>query len=180
MIKRYNEKLSSCFKGTIIDIESYGNFCRGFGDSREYKDIAPTIIGYINCDGLNILCAMGISALNELKLKIGELAPTFERPLFAFNCHFEQGVLYHSCSVKIRFDGELNQERYEPKKQAVKVLGIPNYDDPFYDGSKCKVSWLNGDYESSIKHNRSCLLKERDILVKRNHRKPEELKFFQV
>lgn len=181
MIKRYNERLSSCFKGTIIDIESIGNFCRGYGDSREYKDIIPTIFGYINCDELNILCAIGESALNELKIEISEVAPILERPLFAFNCHFEQGVLYHACSVQLTFNGELNKERYERKNQAIKALGIENYDDPFFDdGYKCTTSWLNGDYTSSILHNRSCLLKERDILVKRSHRKPDELKFYKI
>ncbi len=177
MIKLHNEKVSSCFKGTIIDIESFGDFCRGFGDSREYKDHVPTIFGYINCEELNVLCALGQESLEELRLEIINILPSLERPLFAFNCHFEQGVLNHYCSVKVEFDGELTKERYEPKRRVVKEMGISNYDDPFFDdGSKCKYSWLNGDYESSIKHNRSCLLKERDILLKRGARKPDELR----
>lgn len=179
MIKYHSEKDRSSFEGTIIDIESFGNFCRGFGDSREYKDIIPTIFGYINCSELNILCAIGNPALFELKAEIGKVLPKLERPFFAFNCNFEQGVLHHSCSKKIVFDGELNEEKYEPKWRAVKTLGVSNHDDPFFDdGSKCVGSWLNGDYERSIMHNRSCLLKERDILLKRSFRKPEELKFF--
>lgn len=178
MIRHFNEKVSSCFKGTIIDIESYGNFCRGFGDSREYKDIVPTIFGYINCDELNVFCAEGDSALNELRTEINGLAPTLERPLFAFNCCFEQGVLYHSCAINVIFDGELNKERYEAKRQVVKALGIPNYDDPFNDDGKfCVSAWLNGTYYQAIRHNRSCLLKERDILLKRSYRQPEELVF---
>lgn len=124
---------------------------------------------------------MGNSALAELKIEMSKLAPMLENPLFACNCHFEQGVLYHLFSVRLVFDGELNKEKYELKRQAVKVLFTPNYDGPYYDdGSKCITSWQKGDYESSIKHIRSCLLKERDILVKRNHRISEELKFYSI
>jgi hypothetical protein len=181
MLKVHSERINSCFDGTIIDVESFGGFCRGFGDSREYKDIVPTIFGYINCKELHVLCAMGKPALNELTLRINKLLPVLERPFFAFNCNFEQGVLHHSCSERVIFDGELNQEKYEPKWRAVKTLGIPNHNDPFFDdGSKCMASWLNGDYESSILHNRSCLLKERDILLKRSFRKPDELKLFEI
>jgi len=179
MLKRYHERVTSYFRGTIIDIESCGNFCRQFADSREYKDIIPTIFGRINCYELTILCALGKAALAELKLEMGKLVPALERPLFAFHCDFEQGVIYHSCSIKMIFDGDLNKEEFESKRQAVKTLRIPNYDDPFNDdGAKCMDSWLTGDYEGSIMHNRSCLLKERDILITRSHRKPEELKFF--
>jgi hypothetical protein len=177
MIKRHTEQVSSCFKGTIIDIESFGEFCRGYGDSREYKNIVPTIFGYINCDELRILCALGHESLEELRSEIIELIPSLERPLFAFNCHFEQGVLNHYCSVKVQFDGELTREKFEPKRRVVKEMGLSNYEDPFFDdGNKCKHSWLNGDYKNSIKHNRSCLLKERDILLKRSYRKPDELR----
>jgi hypothetical protein len=179
MLRRYTERIQSVFSGTIIDIESYGPFCRGFDDSREYKDIVPTIFGYINSEELNVLCAQGTSGLHELTAKISELLPSLNKPFFAFNCNFEQGVLHHSCSEKVSFDGELNMKKFEPKWRAVKTLGIPNHNDPFFDdGSKCMSSWLNGDYENSIMHNRSCLLKERDILLKRRYRKPDDLKLF--
>ena len=169
--------IKSAFDGTIMDIESIGNFCRGYDDSREYKDIIPTVFGFINSKGLKILCAQGKTALKELKDKIIKITPSLEKPLFAFQCHFERGVLFHSCELAVEFDGELNKEKFEPKRDAVKSLGIPNYHDPFHDnGYRCAAAWLEGDYSSTIKHNRSCLLKERDILVKRKHRKPDGLK----
>lgn len=180
MLKHYTEKVSSCFKGTIIDFESYGDFCQTYRgiDSREYKDIIPTIFGYINCDELNVLCANGKDSVPQLASRITALMPTLERPLYAFNCHFEQGVLHHYCSKKVLFDGELNTDKYESKWRAVKALKIPNHDDPFFDdGNKCKLAWLNSDYPRAIAHNRSCLLKERDILLMRSYREPDEQRF---
>src|SRR4030042_1579417 len=52
---------------------------------------------------------------------------------------------------------------------------------PFYafndNGLLCLQSWLKGKIENAILHNRSCLLKERDILLKRGFRKPDDLRF---
>jgi hypothetical protein len=181
MLISQQEKVKSDFKGTIIDIESIGDFSRGYGDSREYKNIIPTIFGYINRNELNILCAKGKTSLQELREKITEIAPTLRKPLFAFQCHFEKGTLFHSCDIIVEFDGELNKEKYEAKKEAVRLLKIPNYNDPFHDnGFECMKAWLTGDYETAMKHNRSCLLKERDILLKRKHRKPDDLELFYI
>jgi hypothetical protein len=176
MLQIHSEKNTFPFNGTIIDIESIGDFCHGYCDSREYKDIIPTVFGYINDSELNILCANGHSALEELREEIITIMPTLRKPLFAFQCDFERGVLFHSCGIKIEFHGELNTEKFEAKRNAIRLLRISNYDDPFYDsGYECMKAWLRGDYENAIKHNRSCLLKERDILLKRKHRKPDEL-----
>lgn len=177
MIIVHYEKIKSTFDGTIIDIESIGNFCGGYEDSREYKDTIPTIFGYINSSELKILCAQGKTALKELNEKIIKITPSLEKPLFAFQCHFERGVLFHSCGLAVKFDGELNKEKFEPKRDVIRLLRIPNYNDPFHDnGYRCMEAWLEGDYENAIKHNRSCLLKERDILLMRKHRKPDGLK----
>jgi hypothetical protein len=63
----------------------------------------------------------------------------------------------------------------EKKKYAVQNMGIDNYDDPFNDeGRLCISSWQNGEYDKCIKHNRSCLLKERDILIQRGSRELDE------
>ena len=59
----------------------------------------------------------------------------------------------------------------------VQKWGIPNYGDPFNNsGEECMLAWLRGDYENAIKHNRSRLPKERDILLKRGYRKPDKLR----
>ncbi|HDZ61441.1 MAG TPA: hypothetical protein ENH46_07040 [Candidatus Pacearchaeota archaeon] len=178
MVQVYNEKLNSDFKGTIIDIETIGNFCK-FQDSRAYKEITPVIFGFINKNGLSILCAKKKESIELLKNKINEILEKLERPFHAFNCDFEVGVFHHSLNKKIVFENELNAEKYEAKRNAVSLLKIPQYDDPFFDnGRLCMEAWLSGQIEKATAHNRSCLLKEKDILLKRGFRKPDELKFY--
>jgi len=85
-----------------------------------------------------------------------------ERPLQAFNCRFETGVLYHFCNIKVGIERELNARRGEAKWYVVKSLGLDRYNDPF-DGSglACKNAWLRGEVYTQ---HRSCLLTERDLL----------------
>lgn len=49
MVKVFGEIINSAFKGTIIDIESIGNFSHSFlqSDSRYYSKHLPVIFGYI-------------------------------------------------------------------------------------------------------------------------------------
>jgi hypothetical protein len=176
MLTRFSEKAKSNLGGTIVDIETIGDFCYDYDDSRHYHKLRPTAFGHIDKDGLNIICARGTNGIEALKEEIKRTLPDLRSPLFAFNCCFEQGVLFHSCETKISFQGELNGEKFESKKKTVASLGIRNYDDPFNDnGLRCAQAWLNGQYELVIKHNRSCLLKERDILLTRRYREPDPL-----
>lgn len=177
MIIEHKEDISSNFEGTIIDIETVGEFLNQYPDSRRYKDIQLVIFGFINKHGLHILCAKGTDAISELKERTKDVMDSLERPFYAFNSEFERGVLFYELGKEIDFDGEL-QEIGESKARAVGELGIPNYDDPFYDrGLWCMNAWLNGEFDKAIAHNRACLLKERDILLKRGFRRPGELKF---
>lgn len=179
MIITHNEKVSSNFRGTIIDLETIGDFSRQFADndSRQYRTLKPAILGYITKNELNILCAKGEDAIDELIERSVEIVPSLKAPLFAFQSRFERGVFHHSCGMQIEFDGELNKEIFEWKGNACTELDIPNYGDPFNNvGRECNLAWERGDYEKAIKHNRSCLLKERDILLKRTYREPDELK----
>ena len=78
--------------------------------------------------------------------------------------------------MPVEFHGELNKEKFEAKRIAVQALKIPNYGDPFNDNGKyCMNAWLSGEIDKAIAHNRSCLLKEKDILLKRGFRKPDDL-----
>jgi len=98
--------------------------------------------------------------------------------LYAFNSSFEMGSLYHNLRQRVIFEGELNKEKYEAKRSAVQLLDIPQYDDPFCDnGFLCMQAWEIGKIKEAVAHNRSCLLKERDILLKRGFRKPDPLVF---
>ena len=178
MIIEHQENISSNFEGTIVDIETIGEFDNRYNDSREYKYIQQIIFGFINGKGLHIFYVRERKEIAELNEKAAEIINSLERPFYAFNTDFERGVLFYELGREIRFDGELNKERYESKADAVRNLAIPNYGDPFYDkGVLCMQAWKDGRFDRAIAHNRACLLKERDILMKRGFRKPEELKF---
>lgn len=177
MIKKFREIVKSDFAGTVIDIETIGGFCDQYSDSRRYKDNQMVILGLIDKHTLEILCAQGKPSVAELLDKTREIVGQLERPFYAFNSEFERGVFFYNLGLKIDFDGELQLGR-ESKAKACKLLSIPNYDDPFFDqGRYCMDAWIKGEFDSAIAHNRACLLKERDILLKRGFNKPEELRF---
>ncbi len=181
MIIEHKENVSSNFEGTIIDIETIGEFNRRYratNDSREYEYIQQIIFGFINGQGLHIFYVREMEGITELNEKVVEIIDSLERPFYAFSSEFERGVFFHQLGKKINFEGELQKEKYESKADAVRNLGIPNYDDPFYDrGLWCMNAWHNGEFDAAIAHNRACLLKEREILLKRGFREPDELKF---
>ena len=80
--------------------------------------------------------------------------------------------------MQIDFEGELQGVPFERKKDAILQLRIPNYEDPFHDlGLLCIKAWHAKDFKKVIAHNRACLLKERDILVKRGHCQPDKVRF---
>jgi hypothetical protein len=180
MIKIYTETLASDFGGTIIDLETIGDFDDRYDDSRRYRNIIPVIFGYMNREGIRVLCSEDQSSISELELEIIKVLDSLDRPFYAFNAGFERGVLFKRLRKEVIFDGELNQEKFESKKKAVRFLRIPNYGDPCNDnGLLCSQNWLKGKIEPAILHNRSCLLKERDILLKRGSRKPDRLKLIE-
>lgn len=180
MIKKFREIVESDFVGTVIDTETVGSFCDQYSDSRRYKDHQLVIFGLINKHKIEILCAQGKASVSELVNETREILGQLERPLYAFNSEFERGVFFNNLGLKIGFDGELQFGR-ESKAKACKLLSIPNYDDPFFDqGRYCMDAWIKGEFDSAIAHNRACLLKERDILLKRGFKKPEELRFVKL
>jgi len=180
VIIEHKENISSDFVGTVIDIETIGEFNKLYrytNDSRQYQHIQQVIFGSINSRALHIFCAKGMEAISELKGKTEGILDSLERPFYAFQSDFERGVFFHHLGKKVNFDGELQKGR-ESKRVVVRDLGILNYDDPFYDkGLWCMDAWLKGDFSAAIAHNRACLLKERDILLRRGCSTPDELKF---
>jgi len=181
MILEYKENIISEFEGTVIDIETIWEFEERFrftNDSREYQYMQQVIFGFINKHSLNILCAKGMEAISDLKAETQKLIDSLERPFYAFQSAFERGLFFHQLNKRIDFDGELQRYRGESKGNARTELDIPNYGDPFNDvGKLCMTAWENGQFDSAMAHNRACLLKERDILIKRGFREPDELKF---
>jgi hypothetical protein len=179
-MRKYTESITLPAQGTIIDIESIGDFNNHYpdDDSRQYSDIQPVIFGYLSEENLVIYCAENEDEISLLIQQIKDEFQQLSSPYYAFNSRFERGVLFHSCDMTINFDCELNMMSREKKKYTVQNLGIDNYDDPFFDnGYLCLVAWQNGNFESAITHNRSCLLKERDILIKRGYRAPDLMRF---
>ncbi len=175
MLKECHGNQSLNYVGTIIDIETIGDFCRGYpkNDSREYQEHKLVIFGYINRQGFHIYCAQGIEDIPELEEKASKLLETIdkERPLYAFQCHHEMSVLLYRLKSKTLFDKELQAREYEPKEEALRNLGIPNsFGDPFQNerkpGYACQIAWLNSRYDDAIQHNRACLLKEQALLLK--------------
>ncbi len=181
MIKRYAEKVESNFDGTIIDLETTGEFCNYYSDSRRYKDIIPVICGCIDRGGIRIVYAENRGDIQDIKKEITQLFPSLAKPFSAFNCNFEQGVLFHFVKSEISFEREINSRKYERKEDIVQTLGIASYGDPFHgNGLQCSDAWKRGDVDKAVAHNRSCLLKERDILLERGHRTPDTLRFVDV
>jgi len=171
------------FDGTIIDIETIGEFTKNrsyivFNDSRQCENIQQVILGFINRNELNIFCAKGKEAIEELKSQTEQVLNSLERPFFAFNADCESSVWFHHIGIIINFDGELQKFKFESKAEARKSLNIPNYDDPFNDeGKLCMIAWENREFDKAIAHNKACLLKERDILLKRGYREPNKINF---
>lgn len=178
-IIEYEEDIISNIDGTVIDIETIGDFDRQYrGDSREYRNLKQIILGYIDGKKLCIYCANDTKGITELVQLTKDILQNLKRPYYAFNCAFESSVWFHHIGIGINFDGELQKYRFEQKKEAVLTLKIPNYDDPFFDnGFKCIEAWNCGNIKHTIAHNRACLLKERDILIKRGYRDPDILEF---
>lgn len=172
------EPIKSNLLGTIIDLETKGNFDNRYSDSRRYKSQKITVFGCITKNEIKIIYAKNEAELSSLNNEILAVMDLLPKPLAAFNALFEMGVLFHNTKEKYAFDQELNSHTYEPKSSAVKELQIPQYGDPFNDkGELCIKAWEKGHINKVIAHNKADLLKERDILLKRGCRKVDELIF---
>src|SRR3989338_477739 len=178
-IKSIQEPAPTNFPGTVIDLETIGSFDRQYSDSRIYANHKIVIFGAISN---GVLAQHYVSSSEHIPLLasgIEKILESFPRPFHSFNTHFEIGVLSHSLGKRILFERELNRTKYEKKQHVVIGLEIPEYEDPFFgDGLKCMESWKSGGADGirkALAHNRACLLKERDILLKRGAREPEPL-----
>jgi len=92
MIQEYTEVSQSDFAGTVLDIETIGDFDRSYPyDSRNYRNLKQVIFGYIDKDRLHIYCAKSLEGIEKLKLMTPEIFTSLKRPYYAFNCNFEAG-----------------------------------------------------------------------------------------
>ena len=182
MIEEIREEIVSDFKGTIIDIETIGEFngrYRNTGDWREYEGIQQVIFGLVTSEYLQIFWVKKKEEIGELNDRISSIIDTLEKPFYAFNTSFEKCVLTCQLGRPIAFECELQAEKFESKYSAVRELRIPAHGDPFNDkGLLCMYAWQAGEFDKAIAHNRACLMKERDILLRRGYRKPDGLALF--
>ena len=153
-------------RGTIIDLESIGGFDRAYTswDPRQYAYISPTIFGYITGETLVQHCAEGEEQIQDVVEIMKYTLPELEKPFYALNCSFERCIIANTCGQTHTFR-DVRENKYHGSKWAIRQrLGIPTYDDPFHgDGLRCIHEWHRGNYHDCLRHNRACLLIERDI-----------------
>ena len=166
MVREHREHSSMQIKGTIIDLESTGEFDREYPswDPRQYANISPTIFGYITGEILAQHCAEGEEEIQDIIGIMNDSLPRLEKPFYALNCNFEKHVITNTCGQIHPFH-DVRENKYYGSKWAIREqLGIPTYDDPFDgDGLRCMHEWHQGNYDDCLRHNRACLLIERDI-----------------
>ena len=166
-------------KGTIIDLETIGPIRNEFRDTRRYEKVRPYLFGYLNGNTIVQKYVDKSDNIPQLVQWIKEAIFTnlFQEPLYAFFTEFESGVIYCATARKVSFDRELKKGP-GGKESIVKKLGISAYDDPFPGaGVKCIEEFKRGNIADCLKHNRACLLKERDILFKRGFVDPNKIEF---
>jgi len=166
-------------KGTIIDLETIGSIRNEFRDTRRYEKVRPYLFGYLNGNTIIQKYVEKPDHITELVLWIKKAISTnfLQVPLYAFFTEFEAGVIYCTTGIKVNFDREL-KKGLGGKESIVKKLGISAYNDPFPGaGVKCIDEFKRGNIDVCLKHNRACLLKERDILFKRGFTFPNKINF---
>ena len=131
MLIKHEELLKSDIVGTVIDIETIGEFERS-RDSRRYKNLQTVIFGFLNSSQLRILCAEGKESVSELFVEIRKIIDILDRPFYGFNNEFERAVLFYNLDLQLDFEGELQKRDFEKKVDAVRELKISNYDDHYF------------------------------------------------
>ncbi len=179
--KKYQEKIDTDFEGTIIDIETIGEFTKvGFGTLplgtdylQRYKEMKITTVGTLSEGKLTIRIANDSNNLLSFQSTAIRKMRESLSPLYAFSKPFEEGCYYWNSNYQfLEIDYELQGRVYEKKQVVTNSLAIRNYSDPFHgDGGKCKDAFLSGDLDKVVAHNRACLLKENQILLKRGAKK---------
>ena len=173
------EQVDCNFEGTIVDFETIGLFTPvsprrlEFGQDfiRKYQKIKVTTVGTLSDGVLQIAIALGQEHLDKFGKEALSIVSQSDRPLYAFNKPFEEGCLFWISRSMFDFENELQARAMENKERAVQQLKIPSYNDPYKGkGFRCVDAFVKGDLENIAKHNRACLLKERDILRIRGSR----------
>lgn len=178
--EKYEEEINTGFEGTVIDIETIGDFGKApWVESNKadhlarFQQMKITTVGVLNDNTLQVFIAKNIESLDNFQQKAVEVMREARTPTYAFNKSFEEGCFYWNSNREILdIDFELQASSREKKIDAVKDVGIANYDDPYFDvGKMCVDAFQRGELDEIIQHNRACLLKESQILLKRGAKK---------
>lgn len=175
--KVYRETVGTDFEGTIVDIETIGDFTEvgksyppdGQDYLGRYKKIMITTVGLLSEGELTVHIAKDKESLEKFKSRAISIMTDLSRPTYAFNKSFEEGCYFWNAGFKVlNIDYELQKFVGEKKEDVVVELGISGYDDPYHgDGGRCITAFEEGKIDEIIKHNRACLLKEYQIFKKR-------------
>ena len=168
-------------EGTIIDLETIGPLYDVLKGTKRYKEVKPYLSGYLTG---NMIVQKYVDKSDHIPALLDFIKETnfgdFQKPLYAFFVEFETGVIYCSTGKRLLFDRELKKGKGS-KEELVKKFGISNYDDPFPgQGIKLIQEFKNGNIEGALRHNRACLLKERDILYRRGYADPPRIDFHEI
>ena len=175
---QHEETVEADLKGTIIDIETVGDFraapfCQDTEDYlSRYRDMRVTTVGILAAGQLMVFAAKGVDHLTAFQKSAIKFMSKATGPLHAFNKAFKEGCYYWNSGREILdIDREIQMTKGEKKEVVVRGLGLSGYDDPFNgEGRLCVRAFQSGKVEDIIKHNRACLLKEYGILNKRGAR----------
>ena len=165
-------------EGTIIDLETVGPIHDRFKGTQRYEEVKPYLFGYLTG---NMIVQKYVEKSDHIPALLEFIKETnfadFPKPLYAFFVEFETGVIYCSAGKRLLFDRELKKGKGS-KEELVKKFGIRNYDDPFPgQGIRLIQEFENGNIVDSLRHNKACLSKERDILYRRGYVDPPKIDF---
>lgn len=162
--------------GCIIDFETIGDFIDSDDLTLRHQNIKPFIIGIYNLSNACMTqyhLKRGTLNKEQLLLVLSKLS----EPFYAFSALFERSITQIITGKDFDFrelqkSFSVTKTYYEKKQYLCNNQCIPNYDDPYDgDGGLCTIEFEKGEVEKPLTHNRSCLLKERDILYMRGYYK---------
>jgi len=166
------------FEGGVIDLETdERNFLDGLRGADRYENHSAVCVGILDGSKVEII-AKTCDASDELFVQtIDDKVKGTRHPFYAYNVGCDMALLSKLLGREIRFERELKID-YKGKREVVRNLGIPNFDDPFNGaGILAAREWTRhletheiDCVERIIAHNLACVLKEYCILAHRSYK----------
>jgi hypothetical protein len=150
-------------EGTIIDLEVVGQIEAYLGGWRQYAKLRPVLFGTLQGASLRIYYVTCEDHISALVQTICEKLPRLKRPLYAFNCAYEQAILYYNVTRTIINFQDLQPTPYMALNTLCTRWDLPRFGDQL-SGAECQREWWLGHFENCLYHNRACLLKAAHVL----------------